>query len=231
MAVDEIVKAARVEPQTADEAELELVNRQSLRTLEAGEVFTFRVRACDDAVDRDHERFTHKALEGFASLFPGRPILMDHQWSAKAQTARVYAAGVEDVEGVKCLVLRAYMLRNEQSAPTIAAIEGGILREVSVGVAVERALCSVCNTDKSRARCQHIPGQTYDGNACHVDLDGAADAYELSFVPVPAQPAAGVVKQYGGENADTQDAPQAGTEAGMRLRLLGASIRINESGV
>jgi len=34
------------------------------------------------------------------------------------------------------------------------------------------------------------------GQICHVDLDDATDAYEASFVAVPAQPAAGVVKRY-----------------------------------
>ena len=40
----------------------------------AEEVFTFRLAACDNQVDRDFERFTDAALEGLAPLFVGRPV-------------------------------------------------------------------------------------------------------------------------------------------------------------
>ena len=132
----------------------------------------------------------------------GRPVLRDHNWSADTQTARVYAGGVEDGpgEGVRRLVLRCYMPRTEQTAPTIVAIESGILRECSVGLAVKRVLCSICGADQREMLCNHIQGREYDGQVCHMDLDGVADAYEVSMVAVPAQPASGVIKskRYGG---------------------------------
>lgn len=152
-------------------------------------------------MDRDNERFTLAALEGLAPLFVGRPVLMDHKWSAGTQTARIYAAGVEEAESVHRLVLRCYMPRTEQTASTITAIESGILRECSVGCAVERALCSICGADQVQACCQHWPGREYDGRLCVMELDGAKDAYEVSLLPVPAQPGAGIVKskRYGGQ--------------------------------
>ena len=61
-----ILKAAHVEKQAANENELRLINKQTLRELTAEEVFTFRLAACDNQVDRDYERFTDKALEGLA---------------------------------------------------------------------------------------------------------------------------------------------------------------------
>lgn len=42
--------------QELDEDELALVSAQTLRRLEEEEVFTFRLAACDNQVDRDHER-------------------------------------------------------------------------------------------------------------------------------------------------------------------------------
>ena len=141
--MDQIMKQARLMKAALDEGELALINAQALRPLAAEEVFCFRLAACNNRVDRDIERFTESTLEGLASLFVGRPVLLDHKWSAGSQTARVYAASVEG-ETVRRLVLRCYMPRMEQTAPTITAIESGILRECSVGCVVERAVCSIC---------------------------------------------------------------------------------------
>lgn len=197
--MDQSLKSARVQKQAGNEAELALINRQALRPLTLDEVFTFRLAACDTRPDRDHERFSRKALDKLAKLFVGRPVLRDHRWSAGAQTARVYAAEVEEREDEARLVLRAYMPRTEATADTIRAIETGMLREASVGCLMSKAICSICGTDKTKSSCGHIPGRTYDGKTCVVDLDEPEDAYECSLVAVPAQPAAGVIKSYGGE--------------------------------
>ena len=93
--MEQILKQARLLKAALDEGELDLINRQALRPLAAEEVFTFRLAACNNQVDRDCERFTDETLEGFAALFVGRPVLRDHDWETKNQTARVYAAGVE----------------------------------------------------------------------------------------------------------------------------------------
>lgn len=197
--MEETIKSGLVEKQALEETDLTLINRQALRRLKAEEVYAFRVAACDTREDRDHERFDAKALGTLAKLYVGRPILLDHNWSSTVQTARIYAGAVEEDGDAKRLVLRAYMLRTDQTLPVIAAIEGGILREVSVGCAMGKALCSVCGADKRVAFCEHRPGLDYEGKHCVVTLADARDAYEVSFVAVPAQPKAGVVKRYGGE--------------------------------
>ena len=225
--MDQINKSAVVEGQAVSAEELALINRQSLRVLSAEDVFLFRLAACDNQVDRENERFTEAALAGLAKRFVGRPVICDHIWSAAKQAARVYAAAVEDCGGGKQrLVLRCYMLRGEATQPMIDAIEGGILRECSVGVAIARALCSVCGADKAKTRCEHRPGQAYEGQTCHVDLDGAEDAYEVSFVAVPAQPAAGVVKAYGGEAADPSPAEEGDRNLlTLRGRIMAARVK------
>ena len=40
----------------------------------------------------------------------------------------------------------------------------------------------------------HEKGQEYDGKLCYADLNNPKDAYEFSFVAVPAQRGAGVTK-------------------------------------
>ena len=216
--MSEILKAARVEKQTLSEGELTLINAQALKPMTAEEVFTFRLAACDNQVDRDHERFTEKALEELVPLFVGRPVLLDHRWSAGSQTARVYAAGGEG-ENVRRLVLRCYMPRMEQTAPTITAMESGILRECSVGCAVKRVVCSICGADQAKACCIHHPGVEYDGETCIMELDGARDAYEVSLVAVPAQPGAGIVKskRYGGKGEPPEPPDSAGEGEALRL--------------
>ena len=215
--MDQIFKEARLERAEINEEELALINAQALKPLKARDVFAFRLAACDNQVDRDFERFSEATLEELAEAFVGRPVLRDHKWSADTQTARIYAGSVEpgEGEGVRRLVLRCYMIRSEQTAPTIAAIEGGILRECSVGLAVQRVLCSICGADQRETLCKHIPGREYNGETCHMDLCGVADTYEVSMVAVPAQREAGVVKskRYGGQEPPTTSDPAGGAPA------------------
>ena len=86
----------------------------------------------------------------------------------------------------------AYMLRTEGNKDLIAEIQGGIKKEVSVGCSVEKAVCSVCGAEGGK--CGHEKGKTYEGKTCWMELQGAKDAYEWSFVAVPAQRKAGVMK-------------------------------------
>lgn len=201
-----IVKAAQVEKQAVTAEELAQINRYTMRELGEEDVFTFRLAACDNQVDRDKERFSDETLEGLAGLYPGKPVLLDHNWSAKDQYARVYAAHVEADgvrESVKRLILRCYAPRLSVTRNYIEAIETGLKKECSVGVAVERTLCSICGEDYYEGGCLHTRGQEYNGQRCHVVLDGAADAYEVSLVAVPAQREAGVVKS--GEEKPRED--------------------------
>lgn len=194
-------KASAGQAETVSEADLELINRLSRKRLEAAEVYTFSIRLCDNEVDRDGERFEPETLEGLAGLFVGKSGVFDHKWSAKGQTARIFRTElVREPEVLTAagdaycwLKGYAYMLRTPGNGELIARIEGGILKEVSVGCAVERTVCSVCGEELGR--CIHEKGQSYDGQLCFGRLVGAADAYEWSFVAVPAQKKAGVMKQ------------------------------------
>lgn len=131
-------------------------------------------------------------------------MLLDHSWALAIRlagcTLELKAAPGEGVKRlVHCSAICSAMSRQP---PTIAAIEGGILRECSVGLAVRRVLCSI-GADQAATLCKHIPGREYDGQVCHMDLDGVADVYEISLVAVPAQPGARAhrprPKQYGGQ--------------------------------
>ena len=182
--------------------DLELIGALARKPLEPEEVYTFSVRLCDNEIDRDFERFTVRTLEKLAPMFVGKAGIFDHQWSARGQAARIYKTEIVREpgrvtgagDGYCWLKGCAYMVRTDGNRDLIAEIEGGIKKEVSVGCAVERAICSICGCDRTQTDCGHEKGQEYGGQLCWADLEGAGDAYEFSFVAVPAQPAAGVVK-------------------------------------
>ena len=180
--------------------DLEQINALARRELTADEVYLFAVRLCDNDVDRDGERFAVETLEELGKLFVGVSGVFDHQWSARGQTARIYRTEVVHEEGTLtrdgqpyCYLKGcAYLLRTEGNRELIAAIEGGIKKEVSVGCAVERSVCSICGEEFHT--CPHEKGAEYGGRRCWAELVGASDAYEWSFVAVPAQRNAGVMK-------------------------------------
>lgn len=187
--------------------ELAHINQFAKAELTAADVYVFSVRLCDNEVDRDFERFDEAALEKLGELFVGKSGLFDHQWSAEGQTARIYRTEVIREPAVRTqagdcgcwLKAWAYMLRTEKNQDLIAEIEGGIKKEVSVGCSVARSACSICGA--SGGSCEHVKGQYYGGKLCYFQLEDPTDAYEWSFVAVPAQRRAGVVKRFGPEDA------------------------------
>ncbi len=191
------------------DGELELVNSYARRPLSEDEVFIFTVALCDNEVDRDYERFTVESLEKLATLFVGKCGIFDHDPSAKNQSARIISAKVEAVAGKKNLLgddyfrltARAYMPKTEGNRELRDAIDSGIIREVSVGCSVERTVCSICGEEMSSQLCSHRRGETYSGKLCYGELVEPLDAYEFSFVAVPAQKEAGVIKSFGKEKS------------------------------
>ncbi len=228
----EIIQKAALMQKAAevDDGELALINAQALRPLGAEEVFTFKLAACGNTIDRDHERFTDNALEQMAKLYVGKPVLRDHSWESGTQTARVYAAGVENAGDGKRLILRCYMPRTAGTEETIAAIESGILRECSVGLRVGKSVCSICGAVQQEAMCRHYPGKEYGGKLCHFELDDVRDIYEVSLCAVPAQPGAGVIKskRYGGAEAPETDGPQGAQAPDDTLLLAQAAQELEE---
>lgn len=223
--MDEIMKTTGLEKQVIAEDDLALINAQAKTPLERDQIYTFAVRLCDNQVDRDFERFPRKSLERLAKLFVGKSGIFDHCWTATGQTARLYKVEVVDEPGQKTkagdalswLKGYAYMVRTESNQDLIAEIEGGIKREVSVGCSVTRTTCSICGEEGWH--CGHRKGEVYDGKLCFFSLEEPLDAYEWSFVAVPAQPAAGVVKnkRYGGLEEPQEPPVAPGEDDALRM--------------
>lgn len=184
--------------------DLALINSYSRKELKQDEVFIFNVTLCDNDVDRDFEKFSKASLEKLSELFLGKTGIFDHNMKSEGQSARIFKTWVEeepdkttaDGEAYYSLKARAYMVRTDANKALIEEIDGGIKKEVSVGCAVENTICSVCANDMKSTECVHIRGKEYAGKTCFGTLENPFDAYEWSFVAVPAQRRAGVTKAY-----------------------------------
>jgi len=176
--------------------QLDAINAQAKGQLTQEQVYVFSVRLCDDQVDRDWERFDTQALPALATLFIGKTGIVDHQWSSDKQVARIFETQVVRENGISYIKAWAYIRRGGSNEEIIADIEAGIKKEVSVGCAMGRSVCSICGGDYGS--CGHQKGQHYDGQLCCAILQEPMDAYEFSFVAVPAQANAGVLKAMGG---------------------------------
>ena len=192
----EIKKETRVETAGMPTAvQMEAINAYARVTLEPEQVYAFSLRLCDDQVDRDFERFDGAALPELARLFVGKSGIVDHKWSAGSQLARIFDTEIIEEEGVTAIKALAYIRRGGAGDEWIADIEAGIKKEVSVGCAMGRSVCSVCGG--AYGACGHRKGEYYEGQLCCAILRDPVDAYEFSFVAVPAQRDAGVMKGLG----------------------------------
>ena len=242
-------KAAQLEAQAVTEDDMGLINQFALTELKAEDVFTFKAVLCDNKLDRQHERFTLKALRELQALFLGKTVIKDHYRSADNQVARIFktelkSSATELTDGAEQytqLIAHCYMLKTASTADLIAEIQGGIKKEGSVGFRASGAICSICGTDNVKSYCKHWPGRSYEKEGgqttCTFTLTGASDAYEFSLVAVPAQRAAGACKSYTGEvvyekddtpdpePVPTDDTKDTEKELELRARYIEAKLR------
>lgn len=192
--------------------DLQKINRYTRRELEEKELYCFNVILCDNEIDRDGEAFSVPALHKLAELFLGKTGIFNHDPKGENQTARIYDTKVCVKEGTATqngepytyLLARAYMVRSEKTADLILEIDAGIKKEVSVGCSVDSVTCSICGTDLRGRSCEHQKGEIYNHRVCCAVLSEPTDAYEWSFVAVPAQKNAGVTKRYGAFRTEEQ---------------------------
>ena len=208
------------------EKELELINNYTRKPLKAEDVYTFTVTLCDNEIDRDFECFSKESLEALSNLFVGKTGISDHSMRAKDQAARIYQCYIESDPTKKtskgeiytALKAKAYTVITDSTKTLIDEIDGGIKKEVSIGCAVSKITCSICGKDMKAHECSHIKGRRYKGVLCHGIMENPTDAYEWSFVAVPAQRNAGVTKSFSvkeEKNMDTTDIIKSMTEGSV----------------
>lgn len=230
-----ICKSASLESQEVTESDLSKINKFTLSPLKADEVFTFKLVMGDNELDdRNYEPFNLNALKDLKKLYVGKTMIKDHKRTADNQIARVYDTElVQDAlkttgagEIYTKLIAKCYMIKTEKNADLIAEIKAGIKKEVSTGCKAKHAYCSICGLDNMKNYCSHYWGKEYETvngkKVCYFTLDGAKEAYEVSFVAVPAQPRAGTTKNYGGKKEKepmVQEKEENNEEAEINLKI------------
>lgn len=193
------------------------INKFTLSPLKSEEVFTFKLVMGDNELDdRNYEPFNLNALKDLQKLYIGKTMIKDHRRTADNQIARVFDTELVQ-DGSKLtgageiytkLIAKCYMVKTEKNADLISEIKAGIKKEVSTGCKAKHAYCSICGVDNMKNYCSHYWGKEYETvngkKICYFTLDGAKEAYEVSFVAVPAQPRAGTTKNYGGTELKVQ---------------------------
>lgn len=189
------------------ESDLELIkNIAPSSDINKDNIFTYRVVLCDNDIDRDYERFSHRALVDIANKFNGVVGIKNHDADVNNNHSRIYKTElVVDKnrknslgETYEYVIGYAYTLNNDNNKKLIDEIKTGIKKEVSIGFS---SSCIICSLDGQLINeCGHCIGDTYniDGveKQCIGIIDKVDDAYEFSFVSIPAQRKAGIVKQY-----------------------------------
>lgn len=187
-----------------ENTDLEKINRFTRREFDSNSLYVFSVALCNNDVDRDYEKFSLEALNELKEKFLGKTGISDHSMKSSDQKARIFDTWVERVDGRKTadgedfyqLKAKAYMVKSDENAGLITDIEAGIKKEVSVSCSMGKSICSICGCDKRSGRCEHIGGREYNGKTAFTVLSEVKDAYEFSFVAVPAQREAGVTKSF-----------------------------------
>ena len=210
-----ISKVASVSPLEVTDEDLKKINKYTLSPVKAEDVFIFKATIADNEQDdRNHMPFNLKALQDLKKLYPGRTMLKDHSRRADNQIARVYDTELVQNSNKQTelgelhteLIAKIYMIKTDSNKDLIAEIMGGIKKEVSTSTVPEKMVCNICGVDNMKDWCRHFPGRDYDisdtsgkstKKRCKMLLHGAKEAYELSFVAVPAQPRAGTHKSIG----------------------------------
>lgn len=216
---DEVLELRESDDLTED---MQLINKFSRSELKPEDVYTFPIALCNNEIDRDIERFSIPALNKLAELFVGKTGIFDHDPKGENQTARIYKTWISTDESritstgepFTELMAKAYMLRLDKTADLIKEIDGGIKKEVSIACSVGKKFCSVCGSEE--CGCEHRKGKSYDGTICCAVLDEPLDAYEWSFVAVPAQTGAGVKKC---SEADNQKAKELSKNAAWQREI------------
>lgn len=175
------------------------------------EDYTFTIKLCDNKIDKDYERFSSGCLEKMAKMFVGKSGYVGENQVAKITSVEVVK---EKFPYDRWLKATATMPRTRGNEKLIEQIEWGEKKEVSIRCSIKTKTCSICKD--TEGKCNHKPGEYYNGILCYMTLDDPQDVYEWAFVERPKEEEANMDKP--------RICEVLGIEVGQNFKLKGADM-------
>ena len=184
------------------------------------EDYTFTIKLCDNKIDKNYERFSSGCLEKMAKMFVGKSGYVGENQVAKITSVEVVK---EKFPYDRWLKATATMPRTRGNEKLIEQIEWGEKKEVSIGCSIKTKTCSICKD--TEGKCNHKPGEYYNGILCYMTLDDPQDVYEWAFVERPKEEEANMDKP--------RICEVLGVEVGERFELgnTGIILLVNDDGL
>lgn len=206
--------------------QLDRINQYTRSTKTADDVVSFTTMSANDIMDRDLDRFRASCVKTFAKMPEpfspvGKPFMISHD-ATKLPVGRLFGVDTKRVEDNLFLTNEVFMPNTEQYRTFLENIDFGIYNAVSVGVTLNKGICSVGDEHAYMGKwwCSqgHEKGLHYDPKSeetdgwgwpepvdpstkgavlCTRDFDDPQDFYELSMVYLGAQYGAELAKSSG----------------------------------
>lgn len=148
------------------------------------------LRLVSDEVNDHGGRFPAEEHERLCELIVDSPVLVGHDRS-QLPVARNFAARSITDGADHWVQVWFYWMRNPDGDQLAADIDGGVVKEGSIGFEFRRPQCSICGNDIRR--CEHIPGERYrsvsgDALIAHYEYRDIVRVLETSLVYRGANP-------------------------------------------
>ena len=188
--------------------ELAYINKRFAKTeLSNEDVFGFNATiARSDKTTSYHTRLSKRTIEAFEKSIATTGVAMGILHAKSLPVGRVYDGKVSG----NSIDAKFYALKDMSVTVSLPVgfggasstyntndiekmIDAGTLFDVSVGFEASRELygCNICKKPIMSMDCEHMPGQTYDGKKCFVNIDDEnATLHEVSICMAGALPGA-----------------------------------------
>ncbi len=158
--IGELTVAPGSQPATVDESVITLINEriQPPEPVTADGIHVRSLRLISDEVNDHGGRFPAEEHERLCELIVDSPVLIGHD-RTQLPMARNFAARILHDGDRQWVSVWFYWMRNPSGDRLAADIDGGVVKEGSIGFEFRTPQCSICGQDIRR--CEHIPGEPY----------------------------------------------------------------------
>lgn len=116
------------------EDELNIINTRTQREFKANELYVITVHLANNDKDKVNDVMSDTFLEEFAQLAQANnlPGQLNHNEDVKETWANIFEAHIEENEGRKEIVGRAYVVANDDNRKLLDKIEAGTIGNISI---------------------------------------------------------------------------------------------------